>query len=160
MQAIARLQKCWSLPNVYFLVCPESRELRNIVLVMTEIQKSKPLRFKHESLSLKDHKWLQIHESLYSVSYTNPMKITKFANPYSVKAMTTGTASVNLQLRGFAVACWIQQFLYVTGGFTPGKGETNLVRQIDLNNCNPSTMKLAMRLDLPLMKEARTSHSS
>ena len=58
-----------------------------------------------------------------------------------------------MSYRGFALACWKERYLYITGGFTAGKQENNYVSELDL-------VELDAFKDLPEMNVDRNSHSS
>ena len=114
------LQERFERPNLLFFAYPESKQLRNTLLVVTEFMKGKPIRVVHEGLDTGQHRFIQVGSVLYSLSFGDPMKLTMYSDPQSPHTIQISDGYLKLNLRGFAVACWDKRFLYISGGFAPG----------------------------------------
>ena len=130
--AIPGILAKWDLPLPWYLACPEVKRLRKTLLCQARSFVGKPLRVVDDRFNFSQSRCIQIANNLYSLSYSNPMQITMYQDPQSTHTLKISQDSDPMCFRGFALACWKERYLYITGGFAAGEQENNYVSELDL----------------------------
>ena len=77
----------WQMPRLTYFACPQAKNLRKTLIVITEFSKGSVKRITHDNLSLNKHKFVQVYRDLYALSFGRPMIVTKYANAHDPSIM-------------------------------------------------------------------------